>query len=216
MAFTSTSPISGSVWDGPGTTCPIISPSNWQTQVLDNLTVLANHNHSGSAGEGIEIIAGSFFPTIDDDIFSGFFPVASTNWDFKGASILPYSGMISSSIDGASISYDLYLRSGVYTINSYHIQQGEASRYGATKVCIDSTLTGCVGQFDHANGGTGPSVAGGETYGKLAVPISASIATGAGERRLILVSASSFTASGTQGYGGGISVISIHRTADVD
>ena len=51
MAYTSTSSISSSVWYGPGGS-PIISPSQWQTQVVNNLAVLAVHDHSASAGEG--------------------------------------------------------------------------------------------------------------------------------------------------------------------
>ena len=115
-SWTSTSPISGSVWDGP-TGSPIISPSNWQRQVLDNLTVLANHNHSGSAGEG-QSFAASFFPSLDNDYFSPFFPTASSNnWSYLVNQNSRANGLTTSAC-GASVAYDVHLRHGTYTIKT--------------------------------------------------------------------------------------------------
>lgn len=167
-SFTSTSPFSGSVWDGP-TGSPIVSPSNWQTQVLDNLTVFENHNHSGSAGEGIAVIAGSFFPTIDNDYFSAMFPVASTGWNLRVASAVHLFGGACATTYGASIAYDVYLRSGVYTI------QGGFYLGGVTTGCIDVYID------DIIKGQMPPNI------GFSVLTLTSVSVVGAGERRLKFV-----------------------------
>src|SRR3990167_10267437 len=121
MAWTSVSLMSTSAWNGPSGSA-IISPSKWQTQVLDNLCVLALHNHSGSAGEGATLTA-SAQAGMDVDRFFPFLPVASLGtWTIvrEGASVAnPYFGdfyMSTCGASNASIVYDVYTRQGTYRV----------------------------------------------------------------------------------------------------
>jgi len=127
MAYTSTSSIGGSQWYGPDS-CPIISPSRWQTQVLDNLCVLALHDHSGSAGEGSASLISTIVPPAGQrDFMSPFFPSASTNWSLEIVNNWPGAGRVSTSTNGASITYDVYLGTGIHTI---WFQYGKGSSFG--------------------------------------------------------------------------------------
>ena len=141
-SWTTTCAISGTVWDGPSG-CPIISPSNWQTYVLDNLTVLSVHNHSGSAGEGLFVPPGSFFPAMDNDYFSAFFPTASLNWvqETQGGAIQVYNGVIATSTQNACVTYDVYLRTGTYTLDIHGLRStGETD--GRFTACINGASVG--------------------------------------------------------------------------
>src|SRR3990167_6119987 len=148
MTWTATSPISGSKWDGPSG-CPIISPSNWHVQVLDNLTVLASHDHSGSAGEGLFVPPASFFPAIDNDTFSAFFPTACTGWIKETAptgsnAAWIYNGVVATSTLDASIAYDIYTRTGTYTLDLYGNLPAGLSR-GVLTACINGSGIGTMG-----------------------------------------------------------------------
>ena len=180
-SFTTTSPFSGSVWDGT-TGCPIISPSNWQRLVLDNLEVLANHDHSGSAGEGTAVLAASFFPTIDNDYFSAMFPTASsgtvtlqTSCAVGGTNNTFLRGGVVLAGDGSTAEYDVYLRSGVYSVGAYVFGVGAT---GGVLVYLDSACIGSLTltQLD-GNGG-------------IRIIDGASV-TGAGERRLKVIHSAS-------------------------
>ena len=198
--FVSTSPISGSDWDGP-TGCPIISPSNWQAQVLDNLTILANHNHSGSAGEGIAVVAASFFPTIDNDYFSAMFPVASTGAVVRSVGGLttsvPAAGGVRLTGDGATVEYDIYTRTGEYNIGAYMWQDATDSLVGVVNVFIDNA---CIGTMQGEI-----TIGDGVLYNRIA---GASL-VGAGERRLKL----SLTAS-AGGTCVGVSYLFVRRVSN--
>ena len=149
-SWTATSPISGSKWDGPSG-CPIVSPSNWQAQVLDNLTVLAGHDHSGSAGEGASIIAASLFPTLDSQFVSALFPSACAGTWSIGINTDKNSvgfNKVSTCTIGACIAYPIYIRDGVYEVSLQNISvAGTAS----VSYYINSDLvwqgTGATGAF---------------------------------------------------------------------
>ena len=137
-SWTATSPISGSKWDGPSG-CPIVSPSNWQTQVLDNLTVLAGHDHSGSAGEGIAITVASLFPTVDSEVRSALFPSASSSgWAIELETGKNTFGFIrvSTCTVGASITYPIYVRDGTYELSI----EGGANSNARVTIYIDSDI----------------------------------------------------------------------------
>lgn len=128
MAYTSTSPVSSSPWYGPQSS-PIISPSRWQTQVLDNLCILALHNHSGSAGEGSASLSTcSITSTGQQGYLTPFFPNASTNWILEtGINTWPGYSRVSTSSNGASITYSLYLGTGIHSFKFFY---GKGSSFG--------------------------------------------------------------------------------------
>ena len=139
MVFTTTSPISGSIWDGPSGS-PILAASNWNTQVINNLAILAAHNHSGSAGEGQIISTNTLIaspaPTRDSDYFSGFFPTASTDWKLVLSSNWFLGGFASTCTQNATISYDVYLRPGQYRLG---FLRGQSPSHGIITACIDGS-----------------------------------------------------------------------------
>ncbi len=138
MAYTSTSPVSSSPWYGPGSS-PIISPSRWQTQMLDNLCVLALHNHAASAGEGASSFSSSvIFATGEIANIYPFFPSASTNWSDRIDSAWMSNGNVSTSTNGASITYNVYWGVGVHTVWFYY---GKGSSFGIITGCATGAST---------------------------------------------------------------------------
>lgn len=132
--WTTPSLFSTSAWDGPSG-CPIISPSRWEALVLANSCVLAVHDHSGSAGEGVALTA-SLFPAIDNDQFSPFFPTASANWVRENNTSWLLRGCVSTSTNNGTISYDIYLRSGTYQLD---FLSGCGSAMGIVVACLNGT-----------------------------------------------------------------------------
>lgn len=200
MAWTSVSLMSTSAWNGPGGS-PIISPSRWQTQVIDNLCVLALHNHSGSAGEGGTSFSSSAFPAIDNDAFSGVFPTASTNWLLQLQAmpngLYPLYGYVSTSTQNATISYTTYLRSGTYKLEYL---SGCGSAMGIITTCINGSS---VFTTDRYNSGAELD----------AQPVSASFtASGFGERLLTFAIDTKNVSS--NGYIARICHISLRRTGN--
>jgi len=136
MAYTSPSSISSSTWVGPDGS-PIISPSNWQAQVVSNLCVLALHDHSASAGEGASSLSSCLlgFGGMQEYI-SPFFPSGSTNWSLDlGRTGWGGGGAVSTSTNGASISYDVYFNPGVHGVQFFY---GKGSAFGI----VTATLSG--------------------------------------------------------------------------
>ena len=194
MAYTNPCAISGGQWDGPSG-CPIISPSRWQTDVLDNLCALALHNHSGSAGEGGITFVASSFPAIDNDAFSPFFPTASANWSLTNrTSNWLLLGVATTVTQGASISYDVYLRDGTYQLN---FLSGCNSKAAIITCCISGASVGSVDLYD--------SVSSSNVSGSISFSI-----TGAGERQLTFATDTKNDSS--TGYEADINFIAIRRT----
>lgn len=199
-SWTSTSPISGSKWDGP-TGCPIISPSNWQEQVLDNLTVLANHNHSGSAGEGVGTLSG-FAPAVDNDRFSAFFPTACNGWVIENNSgsfseWVPFYGVVATSTQGAWIGYDVYLRPGA----SYSV-----TILGGKEATPGGIITGCIGG-SRFNASNNFAFGGNATIVEYTMTIPSAMIANSGEHQLAFAMDTSSTGS----YVGRISYIVVRR-----
>src|SRR3990167_5628815 len=135
MAYSSPSFISSSQWFGPSS-CPIISSLSWQTQVLDNLCVLALHNHAASAGEGASNLSSCVISfTGQKEYISPFFPSGSTNWQpvFTQAATWGISGNVSTSTNNASISYDVYWGTGLHTA---YFLYGKGSSFGLITACL--------------------------------------------------------------------------------
>ena len=194
MAFTSTCVISGTVWDGPSG-CPIISPSNWQTYVLNNLCVLALHDHSGSAGEGI-IFSASNFPAIDNDYFTAFFPTASTNWNITVDTGNYLNGYVLSTGSGNPISYDVYMRSGTYLLKILTITNASQ---GILTACLNKISIGTMDLY------SGAQVA--NTTASLSFA-----ASGAGTRQLTFVVSTKNALS--EDFVSRITAIYLRRTGD--
>ena len=192
--FTATCRFGGTVWDGPSG-CPIVSPSNWQKYVLDNSCVLALHDHSGSIGEG-QVLAGSYFPAIDSDHFSAFFPVASSNWDRNSDGNVMLAGEVSTAIQSATIAYDVYLRSGTYRLR---IISGCGTDMGILTACVNGSA---IGTFDLY-----AAAAGNNRNASLSFAVS-----GAGEKTLTFAPDTKNVSSA--GYSACLAWISVARTGD--
>lgn len=193
MAYTAPCAISGAGWDGPSG-CPIISPSRWQTMVLDNLCVLALHDHSGSAGEATTF-ATSLFPAIDNDYFSPFFPTGSANWSLNNrTSGWLLLGVANTCTQGATISYDIYLRSGTYQLN---FLSGCNASAAILTCCVNGSSAGTVDLYD--------SVSSSNVSGSISFT-----ASGAGERQLTF--AADTRNASSAGYIAELNLISLRRT----
>lgn len=205
MAFTSGCWFAGNQWDGP-TGCPIISPSNWTTYVLNNLCVLALHDHgavgtSASAGEG-KVLAGSLFPALDYDHFSGIFPIASTNWtrETRGTYLLNFA--VATSTQSATIDYDIYIRSGTYKLT---FLAACGSAMGVITACVNGSSIGTV---DRYKSGVEENIA---TYANVAASLSFT-SSGAGEKKLTFTADTKNTNSA--GFIARINSIQVLRTGN--
>lgn len=155
MAYTSPSPLPNAIWNGPNGS-PIISPSQWQTQVVDNLAILAIHNHSGSAGEGASTLsANTGFGGGQRETITPFFPSACTSWVYASALTWPGGGHISTSTNGASISYDVYWGTGVHTAYVFY---GKGSSFGRFTACLSgaSVFSGTASYDGYKSGAEQP------------------------------------------------------------
>lgn len=131
--FTSVSLVSTSPWYGPSS-CPIISPSRWAQQVLDNLCVLALHNHSGSLGEGASTFSAiANIPTGQQEVINPYWPTASTNWFLQRNTNLYDEFEVGTCTNGASITYSVYLGTGLHTIQLLY-----------SRSACGGILTGCL------------------------------------------------------------------------
>jgi len=200
VAFTTTSPFSSSTWNGPSG-CAIISPSQWQAQVLDNINVLSEHNHSGSVGEGLSFSA-SVFPAIDNDIFSCFFPIQSLGaWARGYDTTFLYNGaIVPNGALNTCIAFPVYLRSGMYSLSILCQTASDAGT--ATATLWSGTASQSIGSLDFYSTPTAANQILSFTF----------TASGGGERLLILRLSSSNV--GSNGYYAYLQAISINRTGD--
>jgi len=193
--WTAPSLFSTSAWNGPGGS-PIISPSRWDALVLANACVLAVHDHSGSAGEGIAF-AASLFPAIDNDQFSPFFPTASTNWSRENRTTWLLMGCVSTSTNGDAISYDVYLRDGTYQLD---FLSGCGSAMGIVVACLNGTCMTGASWDCYKSGAETANVGASVSF----------TASGYGERQL------TFAVNGSQvnstGYIARLNMMSVRRT----
>lgn len=173
MAYTSTSSIGASVWYGPNS-CPIISPSRWQTQILDNLCALSLHDHSGSLGEGASVLSSAVVPLSgQEEMITPFFPNGSTNWVLEtdinnnnGSTLVwPGYARMSTSTNGASISYDVYLGVGVHTIWA---MVGKGSSFGFLTACLSGTCAASSTCFNGYKSGNESYPTGANTWTSVA------------------------------------------------
>lgn len=195
MPFTATCRFSGTAWDGPSG-CPIVSPSNWDTYVRNNTCILAIHNHSGSLGEG-QVLPGSWFPAIDSDHFSAFFPVASTNWNRGGDANLMLVGALKTATQNAIASYDVYLRDGTYRLR---VITGCGPNFAILTACINGSQIATIDCY---------RAAADVDNNNASVSFTAS---GAGEKTLTFATDTKNASSG--GYTAEITYISIVRTGN--
>ncbi len=159
MAWQAPSSVSSSPWYGPGSS-PIISPSRWTQQVLNNLCVLALHNHSGSTGEGASTLSTALQSfTGQADVISPFFPSASTNWSLFTSTCWPGNGAISTSTNGASITYDVYWGPGTHNVDFFY---GKGSSFGIITACVTgNSPVGTNGSIDgYRTGAELPAIGG--------------------------------------------------------
>ena len=194
-SWTAPSTISGSKWFGPGSS-PIISPSNWDAQVLSNLCVLSVHDHSGSAGGGVTL-AASLFPAIDNDQFSPFFPTASTNWSRENNTNWLLMGIVSTSNNNATIAYDVYLRDGTYQLD---FLSGCGSAMGILVACLNGTCITSASWNLYKSDAETANVCAGISF----------TASGYGERQLTFAVNASDASS--TGYIARLNMMSVRRT----
>lgn len=139
MAYTSPSYIGNAIWYNTAS-MPVISPSRWQTQVLDNLCALAIHDHSGCPGAGASTLSSSLV-TFGGmrEMISPFFPSASTsfNLDIPRAN-WPGGGAVSASTNSASIAYDVYFSPGVHSVKFFY---GKGSAFGIITASLEGAST---------------------------------------------------------------------------
>lgn len=134
--FTSVSLMSTSAWNGPGGS-PIISPSRWNALVASNLGVLANHDHSASAGEGASMVfSACYFPSLDVQYIAPWFPVENSGWVLENRVDWPGMGCISTSALGACLVYDIYIRPGTW---SFSWVTGMGGNFGFIAACIGAS-----------------------------------------------------------------------------
>lgn len=139
MAYTSPSYIGNAIWNNAAGS-PVISPSRWQTQVLDNLCALAAHDHSGCPGAGASTLSSSLV-TFGGmrEVISPFFPSASNGWNLDvPRANWPGGGAMSASTVGASIAYDVYLSPGIHTVQFFY---GKGSAFGIITGCLSGAST---------------------------------------------------------------------------